>query len=297
MPDTTATPEMTQQLSALPEVDVDAKTGEPLNAQNQADPSQAASNPGAPAEPAGSPPETPSQPPAPEAAPAVVEAPPVVAPPAEGLQTLADALTTEREKSAEEARRTAQSQSDRQNAQFARQMEAAKAQSQELTQKLRELETRDLSDAERATIMEKYAQDDQRTELDSYRDELLAEHRNVYIDSLVLQYRDDGVTREELDAIEAPEEMELHCANKSNALLREKLEQGQTAPAAAPETTAQPAAAAPEPNVPAGVHGTTDIGGAGVPAEEKTFSKETGQKALLENLQKMSWETPKVTPR
>jgi hypothetical protein len=224
---------------------------------------------------------------------------------------------------AEEARRSVQSQHDRQNAQVDRQLQEAKTQSQALTDQIRDLETRDLTDAETAKVKETWAQQDERAQLDSYRGELMNYHRTVFVDSLVVEYKQYGVTPETLGAVETPEEMELFCEQQKSASLEKQLQEGQapaqpaaapvqppppvpaqpqvaTAPAPQPvAATSTPSAPAPQPQpnapgVPAGASAPSDVGGGGAVDQGKTFSEEAGADAMRENLKNMSWDAVKV---
>lgn len=350
-----ATPEMVEKLGELDEHELTKEGVRPLTAQNQADPSQQASQPGAAAEPAVPPAETPPQPaaqaqtaqagaPLAPAAPQVVEPtpPPVVevtpgaAPAAQAQPATAPApvetaqtagapeatleeeaaslgrLKTFLDEQAEEARRAVQSQHDRQSAQIERQLQEAKTQSQALTDQIRELESRDLTDAEKAKVRETWAQQDERAQLDSYRGELVDYHRTVFVDSLVAEYKQYGVTPESLGAVETPEEMELFCEQQKSASLEKKLQEGQAPaqPAAAPVQppppvpAPQPAAtvqeqppAQPQPNapgVPAGASAPSDVGGSGTVDEGKKFSEEAGSDAMKQNLKNMQWDAVRV---
>jgi hypothetical protein len=170
---------------------------------------------------------------------------------------------------------------------------------------MRELQTRDLTDAERATALEKYAQDDEKAELAATRDELVGYHKAVVVEGLLFEYRDYEVGRDALEAIETPEEMELYCEHQKSSFLEKKLAAGQ-APAepavpATPEVPVAPAAAvAPEPQpqpnagVPAGASAPTDIGSPGAIEESKKFSEEAGAGAMQQNLKNMDWNTVRV---
>lgn len=339
---TPATPDMVTQVGALQEFEMTPEGVKPLSPQNQADPSQTASPEGAPAEPAGNAaeatppataqtPETPVVPatasvvqPAPSPAvtvdpatapvptqPATAPTPtdatapaqPEVKPDDGGLAKLGAYIQGETAKVAEEARRAAQSQYDRQNAQVAQALQVSKEATAQVTQELRELQTRDLSEAERAKVMETYAQKDERSELDKYRAELVGYHNTVFDDSLLVQYKDvEGVTKEALATIETPEEKELFCEQKRSASLEKQLEESKvtaTAPAApvaaAPATPVPAPPAVPNaPGVPAGATAPSDIGTGGPPPEEKKFSEEPSAGALQSNLRNMDWNRVRI---
>lgn len=229
------------------------------------------------------------------------------------LGKLEDFLTQQAEKATEEARRAVQSLHDKQTAQVTRQLEESKTRADKLTEDIRSLQTRDLTDAERAKVQETWAQQDERVELDAYKVTLLAEHKAVTVDSLLLEYKPYGVAREALEAIETPEEMELYCEQQKSGSLEKQLAERPnvapvspppavpTEPAAAPApavaTTPSATAQPPQPNapgVPAGATAPSDIGSQGAPAEGKKFSEEQGAGALKENLSNMDWDTVRV---
>lgn len=319
-----ATPDMVNQLSGSEEVELNPQTGEvkPLPSQNSADPSQTASPEGATAEPVSNAAETPVQ--SPEATPpsstpasaqsapspvvtvtpTVQPAPAVATEPAPApVQTeapkedMADALKVlaeYRDTTIEEARRSVQSAHDKQNAQVTRQLEDANTRSKELTTQMRELQTRDLTDAERATVMAKFDQDDERDVLNTSRAELLVLQKSVYVDSLLMEFADYGVTRDAIEAIETPEEMELFCTQQKSSHFETKLRETPTqegTPAPAPALVAATApvepTSAPVPNVPAGAFATSDVGGGGTVPESKKFSEEATPDAMRENLRNM----------
>lgn len=339
--DVQATPEMVEQLGELEEFEVTEKGVRPLSSQNQAEPLPQASPDGAHAEPASSQPESqpsqtaqtptqqvvgpppvvevipgPSEPPAtsaqqPAAAQAPVEGAPVTGVPeaapeeeVAALERLDAWIKQQREEYAEEARRSVQSQHDRQNAQVARQLQETQARIQELTQQNREILSRDLTDAERAKVQETWAQQDERAQLDSYRAELVDYHKSIFVDSLLLEYEKYGVAREAIEAIETPEEMELHCEQQKSGFLEKKLEEGQAISAVSTERPPEPPAtlaaqptqapaAQPQPNagVPAGAEAPSDVGSGGAPQEGTKFSEEASSDAMKENLRNMRWDT------
>lgn len=328
-----ATPEMVNQLSGSEEVALNPKTGEvtPLPSQNSADPSQTASTEGAAAEPVSNATETPAQSPeatppsstpAPATAAAVHPAPPpavtvtptapvatetapestpAIAPvqaeaPKENVADALKVLAEYKDTVMEEARRSVQGAHDRQNTQINRQLEESNTRAKELTAQVRELANRDLTEAERAVAMAKYEQDDERESLNTARAELLVLQKDTYMDSLMLEFTDYGVTRDALEAIETPEEMDIFCLQRKSghfeAKLRETPAEGATP---APATTPAPVAAtapveptpAPAPNVPAGAFAPSDVGGGGIVPEGKQFSQEATPDAMRENLKNM----------
>ena len=330
---------MVGQVGGLEEAELNLEDGtvKPLMVENTADTSSDASKAGAEAETAAQPAEETSQEPAKPApaaptlgpAPSPVEvtsgpgsvatkpeaqkAPAAAAPaveetkekPSEGpteAERLAG-LKTYGEQQAEEARRAAQATSDRRAAVVDRQLQDANEASKALKSDIRELQSRDLTEEERATALAKYEQDDRSDTLDVRQKELLDLQRDVYMDSLLLEFGKGGVTREALEQIGTPEEMELFCERSKSSSLEEQLKNGATAqPAAAPEekpsekpaaTTEKPAEQ-PKPQVPAGASAPSDVGSSGSPAEGKTFSQEQGGSAMRDNLQNMDWSTVRL---
>ncbi|KKM76656.1 hypothetical protein LCGC14_1377940 [marine sediment metagenome] len=305
-----ATPAMREQMAGLEVADI-PKDGKETLTQNQADPSPAASPEGAPVEPTGSqteaqPSPQPASPAAPEAAPvepataqpAAVEAKPEDE--AAALAKLNDWVTERTEKTAEEARRTAQSLADKQESQFSKLMEASDAQQLQLRQEMRELQARDLTDEERAKLQVVWSQDDREAQLTQAATKLDEGYRDVTIMSLLTEYKDTGIKRSDLEAIENLEEMELYCEQQTNVSLREKLDEMKKTAEAAPGEPVAPATPAesaeqPKPNVPgvpAGATAQSDVGTGGPSAEGKKFSEEKNPEAFFENLQNMQWAGP-----
>jgi hypothetical protein len=177
--------------------------------------------------------------------------------------------------------------------------EAAKA----LKNDIRELQGRDLTEEERAVARAKYEQDDRSDSLDARQTELLSLQKEVYVDSLLLEFATVGVTREALEQIETSEEMELFCERQKSSSLQKQLKNGATAqPAAAPEekpaeapvaTTEKPAEQ-PKPQVPAGAEAPSDVGAGGQPVEAKTFDSGQGGSAMRTNLGNMGWDTVRL---
>jgi hypothetical protein len=207
----------------------------------------------------------------------------------------------------QEAQRAAQSQSDKRSAQVDRQLQESSTRSQELTNQIRELQTRELTPAEQETARAKFAQDDEWVKLDADRTELIGIQKALMIDSLVLEYTQFGVARDAIEAIGSPEEMELYCEQQKSAFLEKKLAEGTApvepapAPAVPAEPAAQPAAtAAPEPQpqpnagVPAGATAQSDIGSGGTVEEGKKFSEEQSADAMKQNLRDMDWNSVRV---
>lgn len=337
--DAQATPEMVEQLGGLDEVELTKDGVRPLSPQAQAESSPQASQDGAAAEPAGPAPEaqpaqaaptSTTQPaqqvveqapqpvvtvdPAVTATPAPVAPVPAVVEPeakpdeeAAALTRLDEFVKGEVQEASEEARRTAQSVADKRSAQVDRQIQGAGEQITGLTKQLREMELRDLTEVEREKALEVYAQKDERDTLIAMKADVLDLARGTQVDSLMLEYEQYGVTRGEVEAIEAPEEMELYCEHQKSEFLERKLAEGpkpeatvapQPAPAPAPvETKPEETAPPPQPNapgVPAGATSPSDVGTGGQVDEGKKFSEDQGSGAMQDNLRNMGWSRVQV---
>lgn len=329
---TQASPAMVNRVSELEEVELNTKDGtvKPL-ANVNADPSVPASPEGAPPDPAVAPTEAqPSQPaptpvapeqpapmldaqppvvevvprapapaasapaePAPVAAPVTEEKSPTEAEQLESLKTFGDTV-------AEGARRAAQSTADRHATQLDRQLQDANARQTELTNQVRDLQTKGMTEEERAAVLATFEQDDRSADLDAKEKQLLDLHRTTYMDSLMLEFGNHGVTREALEQIESPEAMEIFCERQKSGTLEAQLKNGvaPAAPAAEapvekpPEAKTEPKEEPPaEPQVPAGAMAPSDVGTGSTPPGSKSFDSSQDAGALRANLRGMDWDT------
>lgn len=239
------------------------------------------------------------------------QAPPVEAPatPADEAAALARLVAwqdEQRTQISEEARRSSQSQSDRRVAAIERQVSAAQEEAQRAREEIRRISTQGLSDEEKARLQEKWNIEDERAKLEAFRTELVGLNKTTYIDSLLADYNQYGVTRDTLEDIESPEEMELHCEQAARKTVEQRLrelESGQPQPVqpAPAAQAAQPVAVQPEqpavppqPNVPAGALAPTDIGGGGASPEAPKFNEGQGGGAMQDNLRNMRWDSVRV---
>lgn len=218
-------------------------------------------------------------------------------------------LEQERQRIREEVSRATQSAFDKRAAQLDRQLQEASTREKALATQIRELQTQGLSEDDRAKVLAKFAQEDERAELDAYRGQLVDYHKNLMVQSLLVEFAPFGVQQDALEQFDSPEEMEVHCyEQKANFLETQNQARTQaTQPAAttvqptqtAAQPTAQPAQAQPaqqpQPNVPAGATAPVDIGGGGVVQTGPKFNQGEGQDALRENLKQMRWETVRIT--
>ena len=170
-----------------------------------------------------------------------------------------------------------------------------------MTDQIRNLETRDLTEEERAKVQAVHEQADERVELDAYRAELGEVNSSLYVQALMLDYEQFGVQKEQLEKLSTPEEMDVFCLEAKATSLEKKLaEVPAVAAEVAPTANAAPAAPSQEPpkaesqavaQVPAAAQIATDMGSPGAASAETKFSEETGPQALRDNLKAASWTT------
>lgn len=310
---TQAPPEAVEQLGQLPEYELtpDGKVV-PLKTQSQAESSPQVSQSGTGVETVGSPAEAPTKPsvvemvqPAPVAQ--QPEPAPAQAPAEEELEDTEEAearldafLQEQVQAQLDQAQKQWQSTFDKRAAQLDRQLQDATTREKALTQQIRELQTRDLTDEERAQILAKFSQEDERGELDSYRGQLVEYHRDLMVQSLLLEFSPYGATREEIEQFESPEEMEAHCYEVKANYLDAELTKVKAAPAQVAAPVAQPTATAtqpapqPAPQVPAGVTAPVDLGSGGATPTGPQFNPARNPEALRENLRNMKWDTIRI---
>jgi len=151
------------------------------------------------------------------------------------------------------------------------------------------LNSPDLTEDERDVLKNKYALEDKQVELDAYADELDAYHRSIFIGALVQESGKFGVTVEQLEAFQEPDDMsafvkdaELAWYKAGNAVTDQVPNRG----------IEQPNAQAAQPQVPAGASAPTDVGGMGAPPAPAT-KWDDGQSpdSLARNLNSLPWET------
>lgn len=344
---TKAPPEAVAQLTELPEFEM-TPDGKVLPAQNQADASTQASQAGAETEAVGSPveptqPTPPTQQPAPAAVPPTIIGPPPppepvvqVVPPQQPAQAPAPEqppeaqVTTKAEPTPEELAaaetrlntfleeqievrlKERQSGFDKRAAQLDRQLQDSATREKELRTEIRQLQAQGLPEEERQKLLDRYAQQDERVELDAYRSQLVDYHKNLYVESLALEFGEYGVKQEALEQVDSPEEMEAFCYETKANYLEAQMNQARQAAAVPPQAAAvplqaatqvpppaqpaQPAAAPapapqPQPQVPAGALAPADVGSGGAVQPGQEFSQEASQDALRQNLRNMHWKT------
>jgi len=313
MADVTASSEMTDALGKVEAVEMTPDGERPLSSEEKAQASTEASPAGAPAEKEvsqseGAPVQT-SQPRVEVVEPIAQQSAPAKAAPVaeetkeEPKEDMAEALKKLAEfgdSRAEEVRRAAQSAADKNTAQFDLVRRESEARARELTDSIRDLEQRDLTDEEKAKVRETYAQQDERTDLDAKAVQLEDLAKATIIDSLMFEYRDFNVSRDELESMDSAEEMELCCAHAANDLLVNRLAEKETPKEepAAPKTEEPPVEQSkPEArvaNVPAGAQSPTDVGAGGTPPAENKFSEEQTTDAMRENLKNAQWSTVRI---
>lgn len=253
--------------------------------------------------PAGSQPTTQPAPAAP-----VPAAPATPAPDAESLKSLADLIRGSANEAVQEALRTQQSSYDRRAAVTDRQLQDARQREIDAQARVRDLETRDLTAEERATVMARYAQEDKAEELQAWEDQLVDYHRGVLTRDLIAEYGEFGVTPEVLEQVESPDMMEAYCFEVKANTLEARIASGVPAPAPVPavaQPPAQPGAtvtavpepqaqAQPEPQVPAGFNAPVYNGAGGSSAPGKEFDQSSSPEAMTKNLRNLGWDTVRL---
>lgn len=164
-----------------------------------------------------------------------------------------------------------------------------------LRQELRETKLVGMEEDEKKVLLEKWAYDDRKAELDEYAKTLEGYDQDLMIASLVLKFGQYGVTEADL-AEKSVAEMELACA-ETKAAYFEKLAQGGIHAAASqkpPVGAVPPVPAQPAPVVPAGLTAPSDVG-SGTPApQEQEFDKGQGREVMFKNLKNLPTETIQV---
>lgn len=231
--------------------------------------------------------------PAGEAKPAEVEsakAEPITEDAAKVLQT---AIKTQ----VDDALRGQQSTYDQRAAKLEKSMQDAQEQNKGLTSQIRDLEMRDLTDEEKAKVQATYAQKDERAELDTYRGELAVVNSSLYVQALMLDFEPFGVTKEQLEGLKTPEEMDVFCLEAKATSLEKKLAEIPEVKAEVPATetpeTKEPPKVTAEAvaQVPAAAQVGTDMGSPGAATDATKFSEETTPEALRDNLKAAGWST------
>lgn len=145
------------------------------------------------------------------------------------------------------------------------------------------LNNEDISDEDKDVLRRSWALDDRQKELDEYDQELDVYFRTLYVAKLVETHQQFGVTAEELNAIEEPEEMDKYVADKELDFYRS----GRTLSSLPLETVIP----GQTPAAPAGATAPTDIGGGAPAAPVRQLSTEQGSEAMRNNLELLPWES------
>lgn len=161
-------------------------------------------------------------------------------------------------------------------------------QQDELDKQIREERIKTLSPEEQEEMRKGWAHEDKAKELDKYADDLLAYDKALHIRELVVKYGEYGVTADDLDGMETPEEQDLFCRDKKIEFL-ESGPKNQPTNGAAPSNSA-PATETPKRPAPAGASAPSDRGGGSVPPQAREPDKGRGTDAMANNISGGGWE-------
>lgn len=183
---------------------------------------------------------------------------------------------------AQRVARAQQSSYDKQAAELRNQLKDAQV---ALKQREREgkLANEDLSEQEKDLLRGKWELEDERVALDEYNAETDIFFRRVFIANLVQENPQFGVTAEDLEAFEEPEEMEAFVKDAEINFWR-------TGGKATVIPSSAPVASAPqEKPAPAGASAPSDIGGQPAYTPAATASKGMGVDAVKQTIESLPW--------
>ena len=194
----------------------------------------------------------------------------------------------------EQVRRSMQSTYDRRIHQLQQQYQALQQQLQEREQEIRRIQLEGLPEEERQKLQQVWELEDKQRQLQQYQQELDEYYKELLISSYLLEYGQYGVTREQLEQIESPEEIEAFCLEAKANALEQALQQLQEQQSGVQQRSTRrapqkQAVAAQQPSAPAGANAPSDVG-AGAPTQSEEFVQGTGMSTLVENLRRLKWE-------
>ncbi len=192
---------------------------------------------------------------------------------------------------------------DREIANLNQRIKAQDEQMKAIRQEIREGKLAALTPEEQSKMREQWDFEDRKTSLDTYETELDGFYRDLMIQALVIDYKEFGVTAEELSEIDDPDEMEQACKDKELAYWRgvasgeikpkQGVQSGVTKQAPTRETRATPAGK----QAPAGASAPSDLGTSGSPdsgAAKGKVAEGTGLKSLAETYANLPFESVRL---
>ena len=212
---------------------------------------------------------------------------PVAAPAEKAPEVKAEPVDVEAvvRKAVEETRRAVQSSYDKRLAAIETERQAEREAAIK-AQRESKLSSEDLTDDEKDILKQKWELDDQKAELDSYNKELDTYYAQMFVATLVNDYKQFGVTAEALEAFDDPDEMEAFAKDQELNFYRNGGTAAAVIPSTAPVSTSEP-----DPKAPAGASAPTDLGGQAVSAPPVVLSREANSYAFRDNLNKLPWES------
>jgi len=221
---------------------------------------------------------------------------PAITPPPADLTALNELIKKQVTEGIEAVTKGLQSSSDRRVSVAEKTAESAETRHQAVLKEFRDLQMRDLTDEEKATLQARLSQEDRSAELQKWEDDLTSGNREFNVTTLIAEHG-EYVTEAELNEIDDVERLEPFCLEKRVSFLEAKLEAGGTIPPAsetAPTTVTPPAAN--QPQVPAGATAGSDVGGSGIPPQGTKFNPDATPEAMEDNYRNTPWEEAKVAP-
>lgn len=154
------------------------------------------------------------------------------------------------------------------------------------------LNSDDLTDEEKDLLREKYKLDDEKAKLKADIDANMKYHRELQVARLASEYSKYGVTADDLDAIDDPDEMESFAKDKALEFFQSG-KSLQAAIAQTPVVTPQAVATTPVETAPAGATAPSHVGGDAPAAKPPEFLKGSDKNSFYANFSNLPTETIK----
>lgn len=151
----------------------------------------------------------------------------------------------------------------------------------------REGKLENLTDDEQQILREKWAIEDERRMLDAEIEVADTYFRSMYVATLIQDYAQFGVTAEDLEQLDEPEEMDAFVAEKELSYYRS----GQHLTAVVPAHQVESSAVQPVETAPAGAQAPTDVGGSGPSTTPAKFDESPGLDVMARNLNNLPWQS------
>ena len=143
-----------------------------------------------------------------------------------------------------------------------------------------------LTEDEQQTLRDKWALEDERQQLNAEINEADVYFHSLYVAATVQEYAQYGVTAEDLEQIEEPEEIDVFVREKELEYYRS----GAHLKTEIPTRTVESSAAQPI-VAPAGAQAPTDVGGGAPSNPPAKFDESVGLDAMARNLNNLPWQS------